>query len=99
MSDGTGLAEALLGLDGFKVLGVAESENELVIAVETTASDRRRGVGVLACWPSAKTASALTYAISPVSGDRHAWSGPSAESTENPNEHSALTGALVKLIR
>jgi hypothetical protein len=26
MSDGTGLAEALLGLDGFKVLGVAESE-------------------------------------------------------------------------
>ena len=25
----TGLAEALLGLDGFKVLGVAESEDEL----------------------------------------------------------------------
>jgi len=43
MSDGTGLAEALLGLDGFKVLGVAESEDELVIAVETTAS-------VTGCW-------------------------------------------------
>lgn len=36
--DGTGLAEALLGLDGFKVLSVTESEHELVIAVETTAS-------------------------------------------------------------
>ena len=43
MTDGTGLAEALLGLDGFKVLGVAESEDELVIAVETSAS-------VTGCW-------------------------------------------------
>ena len=43
MSDGTGLAEALLGLDGFNVLGVVESEDELVIAVETTAS-------VTVCW-------------------------------------------------
>jgi hypothetical protein len=43
MSDGTGLAEQLLGLDGFKVLGVAESEDELVIAIETTAS-------VTGCW-------------------------------------------------
>jgi transposase len=36
--DGTGLAEALLGLDGFKVLSVTEGEHELVIAVETTTS-------------------------------------------------------------
>jgi transposase len=43
MSDGTGLAEQLLGLDGFKVLGVTEGEHELVIAVETTAS-------VTGCW-------------------------------------------------
>jgi hypothetical protein len=42
-SDGTGLAEALLGLAGFKVLDVTEGENELVIAVETTAS-------VTGCW-------------------------------------------------
>lgn len=37
MSDGIGLAEALLGLDGFRVLGVVESADELVIRIETTA--------------------------------------------------------------
>jgi transposase len=36
MSDGTGLAEALLGLDGFVVLEVSESPDELVVTVETT---------------------------------------------------------------
>jgi hypothetical protein len=43
MSDGTGLAEQLLGLDGFKVLEVTEGEDELVVAIETTAS-------VTGCW-------------------------------------------------
>ena len=38
MDDGSGLAEALLGLDGFVVLAVTESTNELVVTVETTAS-------------------------------------------------------------
>ncbi len=38
MDDGTGLAEALLGLDGFVVLAVTESTDELVVTVETTAS-------------------------------------------------------------
>lgn len=37
MRDGTGLAEALLGLDGFEVLAVAETPDELVIEIETTA--------------------------------------------------------------
>ena len=37
MNDGTGLAEALLGLDGFRVLAVKETEAEVVIEVETTA--------------------------------------------------------------
>jgi transposase len=37
MGDGTGLAEALLGLDGFRVLEVAENTDELVVTVETTA--------------------------------------------------------------
>jgi hypothetical protein len=37
MSDGTGLAEALLGLDGFRVLDVSEGSDELVVTIETTA--------------------------------------------------------------
>ncbi|MBK5223014.1 MAG: ISL3 family transposase [Acidimicrobiia bacterium] len=37
MSDATGLAEAMLGLDGFVVLGVREDPAELVITIETTA--------------------------------------------------------------
>jgi transposase len=36
MSDGNGLAEAMLGLDGFRVLEVAETPDELTITVETT---------------------------------------------------------------
>ena len=37
MSDGNGLAEALLGLEGFRVLKVSETPAELVVEVETTA--------------------------------------------------------------
>ena len=37
MSDATGVAEAMLGLDGFIVLAVREDPAELVITVETTA--------------------------------------------------------------
>jgi transposase len=37
MNDGTGLAEALLGLDGFRVLEVTETADEVVITVETMA--------------------------------------------------------------
>lgn len=36
MSDGIGLAEALLGLDGFRVLAVHEEPDELTVTVETT---------------------------------------------------------------
>ncbi|GIU92863.1 MAG: hypothetical protein KatS3mg011_1769 [Acidimicrobiia bacterium] len=36
MRDGTGLAEAMLGLDGFRILEVVEDADELVIMVETT---------------------------------------------------------------
>jgi transposase len=35
MSDGTGLAEALLGLDGFRVLAVKETPDELIVTIET----------------------------------------------------------------
>ncbi len=37
MSDATGLAEALLGLDGFRVLDVNEGSDELVVTIETSA--------------------------------------------------------------
>ena len=37
MSDATGVAEAMLGLPGFRVLDVHESAAELVIGIETTA--------------------------------------------------------------
>lgn len=37
MSDGNGLAEEMLGLDGFKVLSVARGPAEVVIEIETTA--------------------------------------------------------------
>jgi transposase len=38
VSDGTGLAEALLGLPGFRVLEVTETAEELVVRVETMAT-------------------------------------------------------------
>jgi transposase len=37
MNDATGLAEALLGLDGFRVLAVSETPDEVCVTVETTA--------------------------------------------------------------
>jgi transposase len=47
MTDGNGLAEALLGLDGFRVLEVTEGPSELVVTVESVAQTvgcRRCGV-------------------------------------------------------
>ena len=38
VGDGTGLAEALLGLGGFRVLAVRETPAEVVIEIETTAA-------------------------------------------------------------
>ena len=34
MDDATGLAEALLGLDGFRVLAVEETPSEVIVTVE-----------------------------------------------------------------
>lgn len=45
MSDGIGLAEALLGLEGFRVLAVVESIDEVVITIETiTGASEMSGV-------------------------------------------------------
>jgi transposase len=45
MSDGIGLAEALLGLDGFRVLDVSEVPDEVTVTIETT----REFVGCARC--------------------------------------------------
>lgn len=45
MSDATGVAEAMLGLPGFRVLAVEEMAAEVVIRIETTA----QVVGCPAC--------------------------------------------------
>jgi hypothetical protein len=37
MTDATGRAEALLGLDGLRILPVAETPAEVVVSAETTA--------------------------------------------------------------
>jgi hypothetical protein len=37
VSDGIGLAEALLGLEGFRVLEVTETPDELTVTIETDA--------------------------------------------------------------
>lgn len=39
MNDGNGLAEAMLGLDGFRVIEIYESLDEMTITVESTAVD------------------------------------------------------------
>ena len=36
MGDGSGLAEAMLGLDGVRVIDVSEADGEVTIEVETT---------------------------------------------------------------
>jgi hypothetical protein len=36
MRDGSGLAEAMLGIDGVRVTGVCEADGEVTIEVETT---------------------------------------------------------------
>ena len=36
MGDGSGLAVAMLGLDGVRVTGVCEADGEVTIEVETT---------------------------------------------------------------
>jgi transposase len=59
MDDGTGLAEALLGLDGFRVLAVTETPAEVVIEIETTAAV----VGCVGCGVRAQAQDRMTVEI------------------------------------
>jgi transposase len=59
MSDGTGLAEALLGLPGFRVLGVSETDTEVVIELETTVE----AVGCTSCGCRAESQDRMRVAI------------------------------------
>ena len=59
MSDGTGLAEVLLGLDGFRVLEVVETADELVITIETTADF----VGCSGCGTRAESQDRVPVAV------------------------------------
>ena len=55
MNDATGLAEALLGLDGFRVLSVKENPAEVVVTVETIADV----VGCMTLWGAGRSPGSL----------------------------------------
>jgi len=59
MSDGNDLAEALLGLDGFRVLEVTETSEEITVTIETTADL----VGCSGCGVRAESQDRLRIAI------------------------------------
>ena len=70
MDDATGLAEALLGLDGFRVLAVKETPSEVIVMVETMADF----VGCPTCGVRARprTGSGSTSGTCPASDARPA---------------------------
>jgi transposase len=59
MDDGIGLAEALLGLNGFRVLAVTETPGEVVIEIETTT----QVVGCRACGTRAVAHERMTVEV------------------------------------
>ena len=59
MDDGIGLAEALLGLNGFRVLAVKEMPGEVVIEIETTT----QVVGCRACGTRAAAHERMTVEV------------------------------------
>ncbi len=74
MGEGIGLAEALLGLDGFRVLEVTETAAEVVIGIETTADAVGCGAVVDAApGPSPRTAWRWRSGTWPASVARHGW--------------------------
>jgi hypothetical protein len=76
VDDGIGLAEALLGLAGFRVLDVIETPAEVVIEIETSA-DR---VGCPSCGVRAEAQDRMPVDIRDLrrSGGRRGWCGANA---------------------
>ena len=75
MNDGIGLAEALLGLDGFTVLEVAEGPAELVITIESVAELVGCGRCGVRAEAQARAGCRSTSAISPASAAPPGWCG------------------------
>ena len=73
MDDATGPAEALLGLDGFRVLAVEETLSEVIVTVETTADF----VGCPSCGVRAAAKERIRVEIRdlPYLDVRHGWCG------------------------
>jgi hypothetical protein len=98
MDDGIGLTEALLELEGFRVLDVAEGPDELVVTVESTA----KVVGCSGCGVRAKAQDHMptTSAISIASIARHGWCGSDADcDAKTWTEHSEHVDAQAVLTR
>lgn len=72
MGDGNGMAEVLLGLDGFRVLAVTETV-EVVIEIETAADF----VGCATCGVRAEPHERMDVEVGiwPASVDRSVWCG------------------------
>ena len=75
MNDGIGLAEALLGLPGFRVLDVTETDSEVVMAIETTAVR----VACRTCGVRAEAQDRMRVDVRDLAcfGGRHGWCGRS----------------------
>ena len=73
MNDATGLAEALLGLDGFRVLAVEETPSEVIVSVETV--DDFVGCSSCGVRAEAKDRVRVDIGTCPASGVRPVWSG------------------------
>ena len=105
MSDGIGLAEALLGLPGFRVLDVSETDAEVVVTVETTAEFERlsavRGAGRGAGSDAGRCAgSAVLRAAGAAGVDQAAVAVPRAGvSARTWTEHSEHLDAQVVITR
>ena len=76
MNDGIGLAEVLLGLPGFRVLDVVETDVE-VVDRDRDDGGCGRSVGPAGCAPRRRIGCVSTCAIWPASGGRRGWCGAS----------------------